>query len=713
VLGIAIVPLLPLLLTVASPTAQTAQAAAAGVTLADATVPVAVHLTVADGVWLHPDQSFDLEISRPLVTSETGAERLAILIGDEDWTAFFTLTGLRCRLDRTRVPSRLRLPSGDVSVHVYLTTVANQWQPLTDFTLHVTTPAGFERARVTPRVDINSKGQVAESHSPASAAPSRTTFQDVTANVGLRTEHVRDGMTMTTQVDFVGASHQPEALRFGTEGIAAPQFDLADYAVGVEGARGKVAIGQLAFSPERHLIASFASRGLSLTARLPRADLTIAAINGNNIVGFDNLFGLSTPANRLALAVLGVELASHPGLARIEASFVDGSRLPKPGFTQTLVNDAEKSRGEALRFVGHDAGQRVRFDAGVARSRFTNPADPLLAQGQAIVAVREQTNDAEYVDSSFDLVKGARLGRSPGTLVRLTAGYHFERIEPLFRSVGTVQGSRADVLQHVAEINGSLGALTAQASQTWSHDNLGHIASLLRTDTELTSATVALPIGALRGTRARADWLPTLSYSFNRSSQVGEGTPIDGGFASPSQIPNQVATIQSARADWNFPRWRIGYSVNRSFQDNRQPERETADFENLVQGVTIGITRRKVDLSTDLGLERATNREQGRVGRTRRIGATGTWRITTRSTLNAIVSRSLLNDAAASLSAAADVNLQFTQTLPPQHRAAKHATFQLFGRWSRQSADVITFLLNDDQRRRTMSVSTGLSLSVF
>jgi hypothetical protein len=45
--------------------------------------------------------------------------------------------------------------------------------------------------------------------------------------------------------------------------------------------------------------------------------------------------------------------------------------------------------------------------------------------------------------------------------------------------------------------------------------------------------------------------------------------------------------------------------------------------------------------------------------------------------------------------------------------AAKHATLQLFGRWSWQSADLITFLINDDQRRRNASVSTGLSLALF
>jgi hypothetical protein len=668
--------------------------------------PPAVHLALPDGAWIHPDQAFVIETSRPLADNEG---RLAVLIRDVDWSAFFTADGTHYRLERGSLP--LRLPSGAVDVHVFLVTGANNWQSIGDLTVHVTTPAGFEQATLAPRIDLTNKGQVAEGHTPASAAPTRSTFQDVTVNVGLRSQHARGGVNLSTQVNTIGVSNQPEALRFGTNGATAPKFDLADYAVAIESRRAKLAFGQLTFSPERHLITGFNSRGVSVIARLPRVDLTIAGLNGNTIVGFDNLFGLSTRTNRVALAVLGAELARQAGVARLEASFVDGSRLPKAGFTQALVNDAEKSRGEGLRFVGHDLTQRVRVDAGFARSQLTNPADPLLAQGQTLVPIREQTSEAAYVDTSVDIVKGAHIGKD--TLARLTGAYRFERIDPLFRSVGAVQGSRADLLQHVAELNGGLGVLSAQASQTWSHDNLGHVASLLRTDTGVTSANVSLPMSAMTKS-THAAWLPTLAYVINRVRQIGVGTPVDGGFISASQIPNQVSTTQSARADWNFTHWRIGYSVNRAFQDNRQTDRQTADFINTVQGLSLGLTRRAFDLSTDIGLERATNRELAHISRTRRIGLTGNWRITPRSTLNAIVSRSILDDPGTSFNAIADANLQFTQSIAPPRRVSKHATLQLFGRGSWQSADLTTLLLGLDlQRRRTWSIATGLSLSVF
>lgn len=668
--------------------------------------PPSARVTLADGAWIHPDQTFEIETSRPLADSEG---RLAVLIQDVDWSAFFRADGTHYRLDRG--PLRLRLPSGAVDVHVFIVTTANDWKSIGDATVHVTTPAGFEQATLTPKIDVNNKGQVAEGHTPASAAPPRSTFQDVAVNVGLRSLHARGGVNVTTQVNTVGVSNQPEALRFGLEGASAPKFDLADYAVAIEGKRAKVAFGQLTFGSERHLVSAFNSRGVSVTAKLLRVDLTVAGLNANAIVGFDNLFGLSTRTNRVALAVLGAELAKQAGAARLEVSFVDGSRLPQAGFTQALVSDAEKSRGEGLRFVGHDLTQRVRVDAGYARSRFTNPADPLLSQGETLVPVREQTSEAAYVDTSVDIVRGAHVGKE--ALARLSGAYRFERIDPLFRSVGAVQGARADLLQHVVELNGGLGVLSAQASQTWSHDNLGHVASLLRTDTGVTSANVTLPINAMSRS-PRAVWLPTLSYSLNRVRQFGTGTPVDGGFVSASQIPDQVSTNQSARADWNFSHWRVGYSVNRALQDNRQPDRQFADLTNLVQAITIGITRTKFDLSTDLGLERAANRELAHISRTKRIGITGNWRITSRSTLNAIASRSSLDDPGNSLNALIDANLQFTQSFAPSRRLAKHATFQLFGRGSWQSNDLTTFFFGLDlQRRQTWSVATGLSLSVF
>ena len=667
--------------------------------------PLTVSANLADGRWLTPGDPLELTLSRPLA----GAERLVVTIGRTDWTALFEANGTMLRYQ----PGPVALPKGQSPVAVFRVTASQGWQPIGQFSLRVLTPRGFERSETAPAVGFESKGQVAEAHAGAAPAPPRETFQDATATLGMRTAHVRNGITATSQVNLLGVSHGPEALRFQTEGQAAPRLDLADYLVDVESRRTKVSLGHLLFTSHRHLMPRFASRGVSARLRAGRADVTVAALNGNSIVGFDNLLGLGTSNNRLRVASLGAELARMAGAARVEALVVSGTRQARGGFTQGQINDVERGHGASLRFASAVPGSRFRFDAGVARNRFEAPGDPQLAQGAALVPLRARSSDAAYVDTGYELLRpGVGAGKRPG---RLVAAYRFERVEPLFRPVGASDAVRADVLQHTAEVSGGWGAVLGQVAHTWSHDNLGRIASLLTTDTATTSGNVALPLGALRARSTPASaWWPVVAYTVSRTSQVGGLLPANGGFASDAQVPDQASTLQTLRSDWTFARVRLGYAAASTLVDNRQPDRERADFDTLSHVGSLGLTAgTALDFGFEVGHERVRSVEAGSRALTRRVALNGSWRPTRRATLAVAATRTWLRDPAASQSDIDDVMLEGSHLIAMPRLGGSRPRARAFVRWTWQSADIAQILFGTTQDRRNWTLATGLSLRVF
>jgi hypothetical protein len=668
--------------------------------------PVVVRLDVPDAAFVHPDDGVGLRLSRPLTAAEG---RLAVVIRDVDWTGLFREDGDLLRY----AGGRARLPEGESPVTVYLVTPDGTWVPIATLTLHVTTPRGFERARVQPAADVTNLGQDAEQHQPDANVPPRRTFQDFTSHIGLSTEHVRGGTTVRTQTTVLGVSNEAQALRFGQMGARAPRVDLSDYVWAVGRNHLRFSFGTTTAAAERHLASNLATRGIGAVFSYAPFDVTVAALNAQTIVGFDNFLGITTRHNRIGLATVGAELNRRkPGAARIEASIVGGERLPVAGFTQGQINDVTRSRGVGLRFVRTDPTARLRFDAGAARSRSTNPDDPLLARGATLVAVRARTSDAEYVDASYDVVRNRRIGKSAAA--SMTGGYRFERVEPFFTSVGAPQGVRSDLLQQTASINGALAALSGQIATTWAHDNLGRVASLLTTDTGLTTANLAVQTGALGQSASAARWWPAVSYGLNASSQQGEDTPEHGGFVSASQIPNQQNTVHTLSANWVVAPWQFGYSLNRSVQDNRQPERERSDFVDLAQQVSVGAAwGARFDATATFGRERATSLEVGQIVRTLRTGLSVNWRPDVRQVFTVIGDRTTVADSTGGASNATNANVQYSYSLVVGGRDRKAPRLQLFGRWTWQSAGVLDILLHLPNNRRNWTVSSGATLALF
>ncbi|HVQ37314.1 MAG TPA: hypothetical protein VMS31_07270, partial [Pyrinomonadaceae bacterium] len=116
----------------------------------------------------------------------------------------------------------------------------------------------------------------------------------------MRSEGISGPLSSQLQFDFAGSTFQPEALRFGTLGENAPQIDLSSYLAQFQLGPAKVAVGHTSFGSARHLINSFSSRGITVTVPITkRFDFSVGALNGTNVVGYGNLFGLAKSKHQL------------------------------------------------------------------------------------------------------------------------------------------------------------------------------------------------------------------------------------------------------------------------------------------------------------------------------------------------------------------------------------------------------------------------------
>ncbi len=571
----------------------------------------------------------DLTLSRDLRQDE----RLAVIVANTDVSAELEVRGRRARYR----PTAWRLPTGESEVVAYLVTADGAWQEVGRAPLRVLTRGGLERSRTVPSLDLTSTGQLDQRVPHGDPAPPRRTYQDLTFRLGLESALSRSGWELAFRGNALGVTEETQRLRWGERQLDAPALDLADYQVRLARGGARLGLGHLATGANRHLVSGFSSRGLMAGAQLWRgAELEAAVLNGSNVVGWSNPFGLAQPDHRLAAATLSLELLpSRPGAIHLDISGLDGSLLPRSGFTQGSVTDAEESRGLGVQVALSDARQRIRVAGGFTRSRFVNPADALLFGDTAVVAVRAETRSARYGELALQLLQGVRLWS--GTLASLGAAARHERVDPLYRSIGA--WVQADRETNALDLTGSLGPLALQASLSNGRDNLAGIPSILTSHTRARGASVAVPLGQLLGAAPTAWFWPALSYAWQRTRQYGEGVPVNGEFAA-SHVPDQWSTNQTGSATWTSGAWNLAYRWNQSFQDNRQPGRERADFRAIVHGLSLGLPPwRGINGGLDASVERQKNFEFGTTQRTERVGANAQVSLTRTTTLSGALSQ--------------------------------------------------------------------------
>ncbi len=720
-----------------------------------------------------PNEKIEMSLSRALRPADGS---LAVLIGDTDVTAF-----LMAEAASVSYTPRLPLPAGESDVTVWLVLTGNQWKEIARFPLRVAASAtvngsngatttdgaavpgsqnsdasndaqaasannatptpkrrwGFDKIEPIKNISLNLKSQPGSRVFPVPPpGTARETFTDLTGQMALGATFTRGAFVWSNRFEMAGSSFQNEALRFGELGQRAPNVDLSSYLVQVQHGASSFALGHISFGAHRHLINGFSSRGMSAKIALGRrADFTASAVNGASIVGWSNFFGLNRRKHQILSGELGFEfLPARPQGFRIEAGALSGSLLPLNNFSQRTLTDTERSAGGSLRLIASDPQNRFKLDAGFARSRFTNPSDPLLEQGLTVQQVRETTRSARFVDASLALLRDVKLNSLQNA--NLTFNVRHERVDPLFRSVGAI--AQADHFQNQFELVGAFGEVNITASHTRFNDNLDDVPSILKSLTRRESLNVNLPLSALfvpfiagreqsngetnGQTEGQANgqsfqWLPRLGFTVDRVHQFGAFIPINGAFR-PDLVPDQISLNYDLSADWQFMKWRLGYRFNRSSQDNRQPGRELADLENLIHGLTLGLNLTPaLDVNFEVNDEQSNNFEFRRTDSTLRYAVNTNWRMTSRAAFALNLSTIGAGDLArTSSSRTIEGDAQLSYRLDGEHPVwqrlfANRVQAQFFIRYANRFARTRDLLFVVNSLNKVWTLNTGMNLT--
>jgi hypothetical protein len=699
------------------------------------------------------DDSIDLYLSRPLRDPES---RVAVLIGTTDVSTLFDQSELRLRYNAKLWP----LPVGQSEVTVYVVTKDDVWQEIATFSLLVVKQPGqpaydegssfkksnyFEqliasndpnlalalfpgqepaktnkpnkswKMNLLPSLNIGLKTQPAQSTFPSANTPAeRATFADLTMQASLKSDANYGIFTSQSSFDLAGSSFQQEALRFGTLGNDAPNVDLASYLIQFQTGRVKYQVGHFGYGSHRHLINSFSSRGINITVPfLKYFDFSAAAMNGTQLVGYDNFLGLNKRRHQMLGGTLGVELfPKRAGALRVEVGVLSAYFQPVSGENRGVITDLQRSRGISVRLIGSDKNGRLRFEAGFTRSLFASPSDTTLEQGIRVVPLPTLLRNAHYFEINVDVLRNVALTKTKR--VNLAVSFREENVAPLFRSLGA--STQADKIQYDVAATGSVGDISGQFSHSNFHDNLRGIPSILRTINGLSNFSIAAPAKAILNRTKDSPWLPRLGFSFSRVHATGDAIPVNGGFEIDlSSIPNLIGTNKTFSADWQIKRFNVGYNINHSFQNNEQTGRELADQYVLVNTGRVGIAvNTKLNLNVDLSAENSRNRETGRIDRTYRAGPSMTWQLTKSIGFTGSLSNTIAEDVAnTSRNRNTEFDLSATYRFGAGKEGPKKVAGQFFIRYANRYSHSLDRIFFNDNLNKNQTLTANLSFTFF
>lgn len=689
--------------------------------------PIAVTASFS-GREIAPNERIVLTLSRPL---ENGEGRIAILVGSTDLTALFSLSAT----ELVYTPRHIHHPIGESPVTVYRVSADGEWMRLSEFMLKVRNSeteaepdaaadnsveqegrAGRTAYGFTPNVTINIKGQNQTQTFPREAAPERNPSSEMDGQAGFDFKVTKRGWNLANKFDLVGVGARQNALRFGELQNKAPMIDLSSYLIEFGKDRFKVNLGHVSFGSNQFLINSFSSRGVSGVVPIGKQnEFTFAAMNGTSVVGFDNFLGISRSKHSVVAAGFARDFfKERPNGLRVEFTVMRGSLLPLTSFNEGNVTDTERSLGFGFSVRGSDTSERFRYAVSFGRSRFINPADPLLEQDQQVTEIRETWRDSRFVEVSFDVIRNAELWS--GKKLKVTGTYRHEEIQPLYRSIGV--SLQADRRQHQFEFSGNLGEMNFAFGNLRDRDNLNDITSILKTLNRRNNVVIGIPLGSFFTPSKPKKWLPAVSYTFDLTHQFGAFLPVDGEFRDLSQVPDQKSYSQAFNAQWMISeRFSAGYRYSRAFQDNRQPGRERADFRSETHAFTFG-TRPFEDLDLDIEFSDETqlNLEQPRTDKAFRVGTRATWRtpFVKNSTFSGGVSFALSGDKANQNDARnAELDLQWAYRFSFGSKKLKKLDTQFFIRYANRYGSTIDRLFFINALNKTQVFNFGLTFNIF
>ena len=507
---------------------------------------------------------------------------------------------LRAFIGSTEVTPMLRRPGGGVlelapralpwpaGEHELVLQDGRDWREIGRWPLKVRTPAGFERSTLQPRLDLGSDGRLGEHRSDGQPLSPRGAYRDGSLQAGVQWQGVRDGLQFDATAGAGGHTRAEQALRWAERGARAPRIDLADYRVALGWDGHRVELGHLAGRQHPLLVQDLARRGVGLQLKTgPASDLALHAVHGSRIVGWDDPLGFSDADHRVQLLSWGLELLpERAGGLRLEAGLLDAAVRPRRDFNAGHLPDAERSRGLTLRLAGSSADQRWRGELALARSRFVNPFDPLLALDGELRPVRPVTRNAGIAELQWQALQAPSDDAQAPTLL---LGLRHERAEPLYRSLAASVAADQALSRLWAQAGWRGASLSLQAQQR--ADNIDRVPTLLRTRTDEHQATLQLPLARWLGAAEGPSTWPSLNAGWQQVHQRAVNLPPadQSGFAA-SQRPDQVQTQAQLALAWQLPMGSFNWGLQQGRLDNRQPGRENADQRQRAEQWQLGWT---------------------------------------------------------------------------------------------------------------------------
>ena len=625
---------------------------------------------------ISPDTAITISLNRALRTNE----KIAVTIEQTDVSGLFSQTENRFNYDAKLLP----LPFGNSTLTIYLIEPNGNWREISRLPLSVQspqtetpktenqiekppteenrtettkpeipveTPTETEQKRFfkfLPTFTIAMAAQPFQSNFPIENRPEkRAIFNDFDFTGSLKTEGKIGVFSSESNFDFAGSSFKERTLQFGALGEEAPDVDLASYLMNFQIGTAKFSLGHTSFGGNRHLVSSFSSRGLSVNIPInKRFDITGGILNGTSVLGVGNFFGVSKVRHQMQGATLGIEIfPKRQNAMRLEITGFNGYLQALNGVSEGRVVDAERSRGFGLRFLKSDKRERFKLEFGYSLSRFFNPQDSTLDPDGNAVPLPAVMRSAHYADASYQFLKDIKLTKTKN--LNLSFAFRYEFVEPLYRSLGA--SASADKFSNEYALDGSIGEITFQAGHLRSNDNLRNVPSILKLLTRANRFSVALPLSAFIGKAENpTPFLPRLGYSLDRTKNFGAGIPVNGGFEiDAATIPELVNTNQTFSSAWQFKKFNVEYTYNRSFADNRQLENEKADQLGWVHGISIGVNPlEKLSFNGGFTFDSQRNFEFEQVNQTKSVNFGASWQMFKGATLTGEISQALAGDLA-------------------------------------------------------------------
>lgn len=659
-----------------------------------------------DDKWLSPYDAVSISVQREADYNEAN---LRFFLGKDDLTALFVQPRPGYYVYQ---PSVIPLPVGSSELIIYQQE-GEQWQEITRLPLKVKDRLGFQQSEIKPSLSVNFLSELNNGYHGDAIAPERQKETDMTANIGLSANAQNDDFSVDAAMNLVGASRREEALRFSEKGTAADKVDLSDYIIQFKKGDQDMALGHINYGQNRYLLNGFGSRGLRYQGYFGDAkslDFSFASMSATSIVGFNNVTGLSRSQHRISAASLGYEiLASRPGGLRAELSYMDASALPLTNFDEGGIADAETSRGLGLKLTGSNEKGDLRGELTWASSTYHNPQDPFLALGDTLVDVPEQTDQARHVEIAYDIFQTE--ANAQGDRYSVSVSLSHERIDPLYKSIGGFVS--ADTQTNILSLSSQLEKLNVQLSHSENEDNVDNIATVLKTKTDSTNLSLSVPFKQIYSSAEYENkWLPDVQLSLGRVHQYGANKPVT--FDENTHIPDQMNTSQAVNLSWSADKLTFTYGYSISEQDNRQPGRENADFENRNHNINLNYIFSET-LTGSLGLSKvkAIDVENQLITYDDNISLGVNWQISSTLSLNTSYSEfdgedNKLDNLRDGYSGQSTLNWQFEIPL-----MGKKLPGQFFLTYTNQQNRSVNNTFNINSEGRSWILNSGLNISLF